>query len=332
MEMIHVPDPQLVNPTDVLIRVKAVGICGSDVHYYDSGKIGRQQVQYPFAVGHEGAGIVEAVGPAVTLVKPGDRIAIDPAMPCYACDQCKQGRLHTCLHMHFLGCPGQAEGCLADRIVMPERSCLPIADHLTYEQAAISEPLAIGVYAVKLSGIQPGQSMAVLGSGPIGMSVLSAAKAIGIEHVYVTDKIDARLELARRSGALWTGNADRQDVVHDLLQVHARPDFVFECCGNQDALDQAIELLKPGGKLMIIGIPPFNRFSFDVDDMRHKEIAIQNVRRQNQCTEPTLRLLENGSIPVDHWVTHRFALEETRQAFELVSSYRDGVMKAMIIL
>ena len=126
MEMFEVPDPKITNDTDVLIRMTNVGVCGSDVHYYVSGKIGDQVVAYPFTVGHEGAGIVEKIGIAVKHVKPGDRIAIDPAMPCWQCDQCKAGRSHTCRKLRFLGCPGQAEGCLSEYIVMPETSCFLI--------------------------------------------------------------------------------------------------------------------------------------------------------------------------------------------------------------
>jgi L-iditol 2-dehydrogenase len=126
MEMRNIPDPEIKNPNDVLIRMKIVGVCGSDVHYYTQGKIGSQVVEYPFTVGHEGAGIVEAVGSAVTKVKPGDRIAVEPAMSCWECDQCKAGRPHTCRKLHFLGCPKQADGCLSEYIVMPEECCLKI--------------------------------------------------------------------------------------------------------------------------------------------------------------------------------------------------------------
>lgn len=130
MEMFEVPAPFVTNDTDVLIRMTTVGVCGSDVHYYTTGRIGDQVVQYPFTVGHEGAGIVEKVGKKVTRVKPGDRIAIDPAMPCFQCDQCKAGRFHTCRKLRFLGCPGQAEGCLSEFLVMPETSCFKMDEKL----------------------------------------------------------------------------------------------------------------------------------------------------------------------------------------------------------
>lgn len=332
MEVQERPMPAIVNDTDVLIRMKVVSVCGSDVHYYVSGRIGDQVVEYPFPVGHESAGEVEAVGRKVTRVKTGQRIAIEPAMPCFECDQCRAGRHHTCRKLRFLGCPGQAEGSLSEYIVMPETSCYPIPDHMTYDQAAISEPLAIGVYAAKLAQIDlKGKSIGILGYGPIGMSVMLAARHYGAETFYITDKQDARLGIARDTGAAWTGNPDKDDVVKSIAE--AEPlllDIVFECCGQQEAIDNAVEILKPGGKLMIIGIPDFDRWSLKVDLCRRKELAIQNVRRQNHIVNETLELLSSGAIDIGRMPTHRFKFVEAKAAFDLVAGYKDGVMKAMI--
>jgi L-iditol 2-dehydrogenase len=331
MEMRDVPTPSILNDDDVLIKMKTLGVCGSDIHYYVSGKIGSQVVQYPFTVGHEGAGQVEAVGKGVSKVKPGDRIAIEPAMPCGECDQCLAGRPHTCRKLRFLGCPGQAEGCLSEFIVMPEASCFKISESMSYDQAAISEPLAIGVYAVKQSIPMKGAKVGILGFGPIGMSVLLSALAMGAEEVYVTDKIDERLKTARESGAVFTANPDSEDVVEKIAaRVPELLDVVFECCGQQDAIDNAVDLLKPGGKLLVIGIPEFDRWSFPVDKSRHKELTIQNVRRQNEAVQPALDMLESGEIRVEAMATHRFSFKDTKKAFDLVAGYGDGVMKAMI--
>lgn len=332
MEMMDVPDPQIVNADDVLIKMKTVGVCGSDVHYYETGRIGSQVVDYPFTVGHEGAGEVAAVGPAVKKVKVGDRIAIEPAISCGGCDQCLAGRPHTCRKLRFLGCPKQAEGCLSEYIVMPDACCFPVPDRMSYDEAAISEPLAIGVYAVKLSIPMQDAKVGILGAGAIGLSVLLPAKAQGAEKIYVTDKIAGRLELARKAGAVWAGNPDAGDVVAEIKDLEPGGlDVVFECCGEQEALDQAIELLKPGGKLLLIGIPPtVDRVSFLIDKLRHKEICIQNVRRQNHCVQPALDMMARGDFDVGVMVTHRFPFEETQAAFELVSAYGDGVLKAMI--
>lgn len=331
LEMVEIPTPTIVETTDVLIKMKVVGVCGSDVHYYVNGKIGSQVVQYPFPVGHEGAGEVVAVGSAVKRVKPGDQIAIEPAMPCGSCDQCLAGRPHTCRKLRFLGCPGQADGCLTEYIVMPEESCFPVTNLLSYTEAAISEPLAIGLYAVNQSIPLKDATVGILGFGPIGMSVLLAAQAKGATQLFVTDLVEERLQLAQQCGACYTGNPGKQDIV---TEVKGREplllDVVFECCGKQEAIDQAVELLKPGGKLMVIGIPSFDRWSFPVDASRHKEICIQNVRRQNHSLEETLELMASGKINVAPMATHRFPFTRTREAFDLVTTYGDGVMKAMI--
>lgn len=331
MEMMDVPDPVVKNDKDVLIKMISVGVCGSDVHYYVSGKIGSQVVQYPFAVGHEGAGVVEKVGAGVTAVKAGDRIAVEPAISCWQCDQCKAGRHHTCRKLLFLGCPGQIPGCLSEYIVMPEQCCFKISDAMTMDQAAASEPLAIGVYAVKQSIPMQGADIAILGAGPIGLSVMLAAKSQGAAGVYVTDKIDERVDLAAKNSATWAGNPDSGDVVAKILELApGGMDVVFECCGKQEALDQAVELLKPGGKLMLIGIPEADRVNFCIDKLRRKEICIQNVRRQCDCVQDTLDMMDNGDFDVDFMITHRFKFHQTKEAFDLVAAYADGVVKAMI--
>ena len=331
MEMKEVPTPAVVNSHDVLVRLKVVAVCGSDVHYYVSGKIGSQVVQYPFPVGHECAGVVEKVGEAVTRIRPGDRIAVEPAMPCGVCDQCKAGRPHTCRKLKFLGCPGQADGSLSEFIVMPEQSCFPIPEHMSFDQAAISEPLAIGVYAVRRSIEMKGAAVGILGFGPIGMSVQLPAIAKGAGKVYVTDKIDERLGIARETGASYAGNVDKADVVKEILELEPEGlDVVFECCGQQEAVEQAFDLLKPGGVLMLIGIPEFDRWSFPVDKGRHKEITVKNVRRQNGAVEETLELLQAGTVDVSKMPTHRFPFADSKKAFDLVAAYDDGVMKAMI--
>jgi L-iditol 2-dehydrogenase len=331
MEMRERAAPQISGPKDVLIRMACVGVCGSDVHYYTTGRIGSQIVQYPFAVGHEGAGVVEQVGAEVTRVKPGDRIAVEPAMSCFECDQCRAGRQHTCRKLRFLGCPGQAEGCLMELLVMPEESCFPIRDSMSLTQAALSEPLAIGVYAVKQSVPMRGAKVGILGAGPIGLSVLVAARAQGAESIYVTDKLHERLQAAVAAGAMWGGDPRSVDVVSEIeAREPGQLDVVFECCGQQQALDQAVRMLKPGGKLMIVGIPEEERVWFSIDFLRRKEICIQNVRRQVHCVQLALDGIADGSYPVDFMVTHRFPFDRTKEAFDLVSDYRDGVVKAMI--
>jgi L-iditol 2-dehydrogenase len=331
MEMKDIPEPVLVKPNDVKIRMSVLGICGSDIHYYTQGQIGSQKVKYPFTVGHEGAGVVVEVGPAVRKVKPGDSIAIEPAMPCWECDQCLAGRHNTCRKLKFLGCPGQAEGCLMEYIIMPEESCFPLNRKLTPDHGSISEPLAIGIYAVKKSDNVTGLKIGILGFGPIGMSVMLAAKAEGVNKTYVTDKIDARLAIAMKEKAALTGNPINENIVEKILQKEPLGlDVVFECCGQQEALDQAIAILKPGGKLIVVGIPEFARWSMSVETTRRREISLQFIRRQVDCVDKALEMMKTGKICVDNMITHRFPFNKTKEAFDLAADYKDGVMKTMI--
>jgi len=331
MEMRELPEPALSGPKDVKIKISVLGICGSDIHYYVHGKIGSQVVTFPFTVGHECSGIVAEVGAQVKKVKPGDIIAIEPAMPCWECDQCLAGRHHTCRKLKFLGCPGQAEGSLMEYIVMPEESCFPLHGNLSADHGAISEPLAIGVYSVKKAGDIKNLSAGIFGYGPIGMSVMLAAKAQDSGFLFITDKIDERLLIAEKEGASAVLNPLNTDIVNEIRKISPLGlDVVFECCGQQEAVDQAVEILKPGGILIIVGIPEFEKWSLDTDNTRRKEITVQYIRRQVDCVQSSLDMMESGLININRMITHRFPFSETKEAFDLVAEYGDGVMKAMI--
>jgi L-iditol 2-dehydrogenase len=330
-EIRQVPEPKISKDTDVLIRIKTVGVCGSDIHYYTTGRIGSQIIQFPFIVGHEAAGLVEQTGKRVTRVKPGQRIAVDPAVYCGHCDQCRAGRENTCRELLFLGCPKQLEGALCERIVLPEICCFPIKDSTTFEQATLSEPLAIAVYAVERSHLPAKASVAILGAGPIGMSIFHVLRAKNAGDVFVMDKIPERLAFSQTLHPKWCGSPERTDIVKEISNLEPRlVDAVYECSGDKAAFDQAVQLLKPGGALVIVGIPEIDEIPFPIHELRRKEITVINIRRQAHCTQKAIDLLERRQINMDAMVTHHFPLAETRQAFDLVTHYRDGVMKAMI--
>ncbi len=333
MELRDVPEPEIEKKTDVLLKIERIGVCGSDVHYYETGRIGSQVVTYPYITGHECAATVKAIGKSVTRVKVGDAVVVDPAVSCYSCFQCKLGRENTCYNLRFLGTPGQGTGCLCEYLVMPQESCYPTNGAITLEQAALCEPLSIGAYSVQRAQLPERANIAILGAGPIGLCTFVSAKAENINTCYMTEKIPERIEVARQAGATWVGNPDEQDVVREILR--QQPDGVdvaFECAGQQETLDQCVDLLRPGGTLILTGIPRFDRVSFAIDLMRRKEITIINIRRQNQCTQKAIDLVASGKVDADFMITHHFSIEETQEAFELVAEYRDGVVKAMIHL
>jgi L-iditol 2-dehydrogenase len=331
MEVRQVPDPKIEKDTDVLLKIEKVGVCGSDVHYFETGRIGSQVVAFPFIVGHECAATVAAVGKAVTHIKTGEQVVVEPAVPCHHCDQCNRGRENTCFHLRFLGTPGQGNGCLSEYIVMPEECCLSTQGKLTLEQGALCEPLTIGLYSVRQSRLPHAADIAVLGAGPIGLSCMVCARAESVRNCYMTERIGERIEVARKGGATWVGNPMKEDVVAAILKEQPLGmDVVYECAGQQETIDQAVDLLKPGGKLMLIGIPRGDRISLSIDKIRRKEVTIINIRRQNGCTRATMDLVASRKVQADFMVTHRFKLDRVQEAFELVASYKDGVVKAMI--
>ncbi len=334
MRLAEIGKPDIEGEDDVLIRVKSIGVCGSDVHYYSEGRIGSQVVEYPFLVGHECSGIVEKCGSGVTRVVPGDLVVIDPSVHCGHCDQCLAGRPHTCRNNRFLGCPGQLAGCLTEYIVMPSFTCFPVTGKLDADEAALVEPLSIGVYAVKLAAIGGIDSrVAVFGAGPIGLSILMKLQADGINGTGVIEPLGYRLEKALQTGASWGINPSVDDVPDMVTAREPRLlDVVFDASGEQDAINNALKILKPGGKLVLVGIPASAKYTFDMDLMRRKELMVINVRRQNHCVEEAIDLVASGKINVKKMVTHYFQLRKAPVAFDMVAGYRDNVVKAMIFL
>jgi len=331
-EILEVSKPKLINDDGVLLKIDTVGVCGSDIHYYNEGKIGDQVIEFPFTIGHECSAVVEEVGIKVKNLKPGNLVAVEPALSCYKCEQCLSGREHTCTNQKFLGCPGQIDGCLSEYIIMPGKNCFPVPLNVNSEMTALVEPLSIGFYAAQfLKDIKYINSIAILGVGPIGLGVMLALQAFDYKNIYVTDKLDYRLAEAQKRDAAWTGNPDKENIVTSLEIINPDGfDAVFECCGKQEALDQAIEILKPGGKLFIVGIPETDRISFNISKIRRKEIVIQNVRRQNRSIQPVIDLIASGRLSAEFMITHRFPKEKVGEAFKIVSNYKDGVIKALI--
>jgi L-iditol 2-dehydrogenase len=215
---------------------------------------------------------------------------------------------------------------------MPDFTCFPVTGKMNAVQAALIEPLTIGVYTVKLAQIQNKKTtVGIFGAGPIGLSVLFKLLADEIVDITMIEPLEYRLEKAYEIGAKYLVNPDSGDVEKEVKNYHELLlDVVFEASGQQDAVTNAVKILKPGGKLVLVGIPPDAKYTFDMDLMRRKELTVINVRRQNHCVEEAIELVVSGKIDVEKMVTHYFSLEETPKAFEIVEGYKDGAIKAMI--
>ena len=214
---------------------------------------------------------------------------------------------------------------------MPSASCFPVPDNVSPEQAALVEPFSIGIHTHRLGGDMTGKKVGILGAGPIGLCTLASCKTEGVGKVYMTDVLPKRVEFAKKFGADWVGNSQTQNIVSEIAALQPLGlDVVFECAGMQKTVDQGVELLRPGGKLVVVGIPEEERTSMIIANARRKELTFQNVRRQNQCVAPAVEMIADGRVHLDSMITHHFSFDEIPQAFDLVEGYKDGVIKAMI--
>jgi L-iditol 2-dehydrogenase len=323
--------PNTDERNNILIKIASVGVCGSDMHYFKHGRIGSDVINFPFTIGHEASGFIEKITGDAEGLKVGQLVAIEPAVTCGKCDQCKAGRPHTCRHNMFIGGAGQLEGLTREYATVPAENVFVVPEYFTPDEAAFVEPMSIGAYAVKLGDISLDDNVGIIGVGPIGMSALLSLKYAGISKHYIWDKLDYRLEYARETNVLWTGNPDKINIEKEVTEILPEGlDVVFECCGDQDAIDTALKVLKPGGKLVIVGIPPQDRISFDMNLMRRKELAIINVRRQNHSVPDAIKIIDHFRPLSNHLITHVFEYENTNEAFRTVSEYADKVVKAMI--
>jgi len=326
-------EPEIKNDNDVLVRIRCVGICGSDVHYFLEGRIGDQIVEDRIIVGHEASGEVVDVGKNVKGLKKGDKVAIEPGISCGKCEFCIKGKPNICPNVKFLGTP-PVNGAFREYIVMPENNLIKIPEGLGYEEGVLSEPLAIGIYSVRLSQLKIGDDVAILGAGPIGLSILFAARESGADRIFVSDLIDERLEFSKRMGANFIVNAKKEDITEIVKKFtnNRGVDISFEAAGKRETFRQVIHTSRIGGKSVLVGIPSEDTVEFEAHIMRRKELLLINVRRSAFCTETALNLLKNTKLPFKEIITHRYPFEKIEEALNLVSEYRNGVIKCIVNL
>jgi L-iditol 2-dehydrogenase len=330
IEMRELPRPE-PGPGECLLRVTSVGVCGSDVHYYVEGRIGDQVAEFPHIVGHELAGVVEALGEGVSSPAVGTRVAVEPSVNCGSCEQCVSGRPNTCPNVAFYGTP-PVQGAFCEYVRHPARLLFPVPDGLTDDDAAVLEPLGIAIHAVRRTRVDLGDSVAVLGSGPIGLLTLQCARAAGASRLFATDVRPYRLEHARRLGAEAVTSPEAVDVAGWLKELTGGRgvDCAFECAGEQSTFEECVRGVRVGGRVGLVGIPRVDSISFPVHVARTKELGIVNVRRSRFTVEAGLAMARAGQVDLRSIVTHGFRLHEVAEALELVDRYGDGVVKAMV--
>ncbi len=332
MRLVDIADPE-PREGQVVAEVRATGVCGSDVHYYRQGRIGGQICDYPQHLGHESAGVVAKAG-AQTPFREGDRIAIEPGLSCGVCEHCLAGFQNRCPRVRFLGSPGMP-GAYAEYVLCESRQLVKLPDHVSFDEGAMLEPLGVGLHAVRLAQLTPGQSVAIFGAGPIGLVTLAMARAAGAGEIFIADRLEYRLEFAsERYQVDHAINTTKTDPVPYIMeQTGGRGlDCTFEAAGEQETFAWTIDSARIGGKALLIGIPEIDAITLDPHGMRRKELIVQNVRRSNKTLETCVELVGRGAVSVGPVVTHHFPLSRITDAFETAATYADGVIRAMITI
>jgi L-iditol 2-dehydrogenase len=325
------PDPP-PGPGEARVRVKAIGVCGSDVTYYTEGRVADQAVRDPIPLGHEIAGIVEDVGPDVTNVAPGARVFVEPAIHCGKCEACRAGYHNMCHAIRFLGTPPKIPGAWREFLTWPAKNCLPVPSGMPLDEATLIEPFMVAMTSVgQLARPRPGETAAVFGCGTIGLFHILYAKIIGLRVICASDPLDYRLRIAKDFGAENTSSGGKSVVSKIMELTNGRGvDIALECAGHAESVDDAIQSAARGGRVIICGIPHEDKLAFDVHCARRKELVMINVRRSRADHGEAFRIATERRNNFKRFVTHRFPLDKTKDALETARDYKDGVVKAVI--
>jgi len=329
----RIPHPGPPGPGQVLLRVKATGICGSDLHSYQDARIGDTKVKAPLVLGHEFSAVVEEAGPdsldgRFEPIKPGTRVAVDPAQPCGRCEWCAQGHPNLCVNLHFCG-NYPYSGSLCEYIHMPARGCFTLPDSIDDTAGALLEPLGVAIHTVDFAKLRVGSSVAILGAGPIGLLILQVAKLAGAGPVFISDKFPWRLKLAER----WGGMPVACEKAVELVQRETSKrgvDVAIEAAWGGDSVGQAAEMARPGGRVLVVGIPSDDRLEMKHSTARRKGLTIVLIRRMKHAYPRAIELAQRGAVDLKSLVSHRFPLARADEAFRLNAAYAEGVVKVMV--
>ncbi len=313
---------------EVRIKIKSVCICGSDTTQYSTGGIGNSKTPVPFVLGHEVAGLIDAVGSGVENLFEGTPVAVEPDMPCMQCELCLTGRQNICPDVKFLGA-SPTHGALAEFIIVPAQNALPVKAPVTFAEIACIEPLAIGIYAAQKMKISSGDTVAVFGSGGIGLSCMIAAKKSGARIIAVTDKVQSRLDIAEKYGSENTININEENPVEKILGLtNGRGvDVTIEAAGELTTLQDAISSAAIGGRVAIIGIPHEQEWSFPAAIARRRELLIQNIRRSNHTTEIAIDWIERREIKLAGFISHNLPWEKAEEGFNKAAACEEGTLR-----
>lgn len=308
MEERPVPEP---GPNEVLVEIKAVGVCGSDVHYYEEGRIGSFVVERPLILGHESMGTIVGLGQDATKHRIGERVTLEPGIPDGTCRECRAGRYNLCPNVRFFATP-PIDGAFANYVTVHEDFAFSLPDGLSDNAGALMEPLSVGIWSCRKANVKAGDRVLVTGSGPIGLLAMQVALAEGATEVTVTDLSGERLELARETGATRTVNVAEEP----LAEAGVEADALIECSGNERALGDGIRCLRPAGTAVVVGMGPEEMTSVPLAFVQTREIWLTGTFRYANTYPAAIALSATGRVDLDAIVTSSYGLEETDRALQ----------------
>ncbi len=328
LEEIPVQDPA---PDEVVVRVSANGLCGSDIHFYEDGKLGPFTVTEPYTPGHEASGTVVDAAEAVDGPEVGQRVAIEPGIPCRRCEFCKSGRYNLCPDVVFLSAP-PVDGTFAEYVTLAADFAHPLPDSVGDEAGAFVEPVSVGIQACRRAGLRAGDTFAVLGAGPIGLVTMAVAHAFGAAEGYAVDLLDNRLALADDLGAAAAVNASEVDPVEAITQwTEGRGvDVVFDTSGSSSACKLTPLIARRGGVVTLVGWPEQASFPYNIETVLDKELDIRGVNRYCNTYPTAISLLASGKLDVAPLITHRFPFDAIIEAVAFASEHPAETIKVMI--
>ncbi len=320
-----------IKDNQVLIKIEHVGICGSDIHYYEHGRIGDFIVKDPIILGHECAGRVMEVGGKTKSLKKGDLVALEPGITCGECEFCKSGKYNLCPDVEFLATPPY-DGAFVEYIAYPENMCFKLPDGMDTVEGALIEPLAVGFHAANQADAQIGESAVILGAGCIGLVTLMSLLARGVKEVYIVDLIDLRLEKAVDIGAKKALNAKEVNVVEEIMNLtnNEGVDIVIETAGSKIATQQTVDLVKRGGKIVLVGMAANPVIEYDFGKLQAKEAVLNTVFRYRNIYPAAIKAVGDKIIDVKQIVTDTFGFTDIKKALDYNIENKSDTVKIVI--
>jgi L-iditol 2-dehydrogenase len=328
VKKVSIPEPKA---DEALVKVYCIGICGSDVHYYEHGKIGRYVVKEPIILGHELAGEVVKVGGSVTNVTVGDRVAVEPGVTCGRCEYCKSGRYNLCPDVVFMATP-PVDGAWSEYITIRSDFLFKLPDSMSYEQGALLEPLSVGFHAMNRGKITAADRLLVTGLGPIGLLAIQAAKMFGVTEIYASDVVPYRRQLASEMEVTAVIDPLNENMNERIVQLTDGKGItaIVESSGNPKAIADTVKLVNRGGRIVLVGMPASSEIPLDINQLIDGEIDVYGLFRYANTYPAAIQALSTAKVDIEKVITHKYALSDIKEAVEMARTQKDTSIKIMI--